>query len=322
MSDFTDAITRDSVIGGTTGDALVPTPVSAQIIQEMPHSSAVLASARRVPMSSKTDRMPVLDVLPVAYFVSGDTGLKQTTKQAWENLTLVAEEMAVIVPIPVAYLDDAQVPIWDEVRPRISAAFGRKIDQACLFGVDKPSTWGDTIVSEALARGNEVDEGANDDLAADVAEVARLIAEDGFSVDSFASAPGLRWRLIGLRSTQGIPIYAPPSGTVSEPQPGSLYGYPLNESLNGGWDSTQATLIAGDWDNAIVGVRQDITFQMFTEGVISDSSGAVVLNLMQQDSVALRAVMRVGWQVANPITEVNSDPHTRYPFGVLSPQAS
>jgi HK97 family phage major capsid protein len=319
MPDYTDLITRDSVVGGTTGDALVPTPVATQIIQEMPHSSAVLASARRVPMSSKTDRMPVLDVLPVAYFVTGgDTGLKQTSKQAWENLTLIAEEMAVIVPIPEAYLDDAQVPIWDEVRPRVAAAFGKKIDQACLFGVDKPITWGDALVPAAVAHGNEIDEGFSDDLASDVAAVARLIAEDGFSVDSFASAPGLRWRLVGLRSQQGIPIYAPPAGD----QPGTLYGYALNESLNGGWDSNQATLVAGDWDNAIIGVRQDITFKMFTEGVITDANGVVVLNLMQQDSVALRAVMRVAWQVANPITELNAVAQTRYPFGVLGPAGS
>src|SRR5690348_13079505 len=127
---FTDSLSRAETL-----DPLVPTPVSAQIISEMPQSSAVLSLARRVTMSSKTSRQPVLSVLPTAYFVTGDTGLKQTSKADWENVTLVAEELAVIVPIPEAYLDDAQVPVWDAVRPSIVEAFGAKIDAATLFGL-------------------------------------------------------------------------------------------------------------------------------------------------------------------------------------------
>ena len=34
-------------------------------------------------MSAKFKKQPVLSALPVAYFVNGDTGLKQTTEAAW-----------------------------------------------------------------------------------------------------------------------------------------------------------------------------------------------------------------------------------------------
>jgi hypothetical protein len=37
---------------------------------------------------------------------------------------------------------------------------------------------------------------------------------------------------------------------------------------------------------------------------------------MQQDSAALRAVMRVAFQVANPITRDNTG-NTRFPFAVV-----
>ncbi len=310
MATYTDSITSDS-----SNDPLIPTPVSDQIIQEMPKASAVLSLARRVIMSTKSQRQPVLSLLPQAYFVNGDTGLKQTTKQDWENLTLVAEEIAVIVPIPENYLSDAQVPIWDEVRPQIAAAFGRKIDLATLWGIDKPTTWGDAIGITAEIKGNVVTEGENDDLAVDIAETARKVALDGFSPNGFASGPALDWRLVGLRSDQGVPIYSMPQDGV----PGRIYGRPLGAVDNGGWDDARATLIAGDWSKAIVGLRQDITFRVFTEGVITDDSGNVVLNLMQQDAVALRAVMRLGWQVANPVTAVNPDAATRYPFAKLEP---
>jgi hypothetical protein len=115
-----------------------------------------------------------------------------------------------------------------------------------------------------------------------------------------------------------VPIYSSPREGV----PGTLYGYPLGSAMNGAWNNSVATLIAGDWSKAILGVRQDLTYKLFTEGVISDASGNVVLNLMQQDSVALRVVMRVAWQVANPNNPVNTNSATRFPFAVLEPTGS
>ena len=101
-------------------EALIPEDVAREIVQSAPEQSAILQLARRLPnMTRAQQRMPVLSVLPQAYFVTGDTGLKQTTKQAWANKYLNAEEIAVISPIPEAVLDDSDYDIWAEVRPRI-----------------------------------------------------------------------------------------------------------------------------------------------------------------------------------------------------------
>lgn len=309
---YNSLISRDA-----SNDPLVPEPVSAQVIQELPAASALLQRARRVNLSSKTQRMPVLDVLPLAYWVGGDTGLKQTTSQDWKNVDLIVEELAAIVPIPEAYLDDSQVPIWDEVRPRMVEAIGQKIDAAALFGTDKPSTWGQSIYLSAVAAGNGVVDGGvgtGVDLAQTVTNMAGLVAEDGFDVNGFVSKPGLSWRLVGMRSAEGIPIYQP---NLQGAPGGNLYGQPLSSVNNGAWDSSEALLIGGDWTKAIVGVRQDITFKMFDQGVISDDSGNVVLNLMQQDAVAMRVVMRVAYAMANPVTRLNSVEASRSPFGVV-----
>lgn len=306
---------NDVIESDASDDPLIPTPVAAEVIKELPKSSVVMAMARKRPMSTKSLRQPVLSILPEAYFVDGDQGLKQTTAQDWGNLTLVAEEIAVIVVIPDNYLDDAQIPIWDEVRPEIVAAFGRKIDLATLFGIDKPVTWGEAIVPHAEAAGNVVTEGDYDDLAADVANLARIMAQKGASTNGFATEPGFNWRLVGLRSADGVPIYSP----LTDSAPARLYGRQVQEIDNGGWDPTQATLVAGNWSKAIVGTRTDMRFRLFTEGVISDSDGKVIVNLMQQDSVALRAVMRLGWQLANPVNPLAPVAEERSYFGVLEP---
>lgn len=309
MATYNSLISRDA-----SNDPLVPTPVSAEIIQELPAMSALLQRARKVPMSSKTQRQPVLDVMPLAYFVGGDTGLKQTSAQDWKNVDLIVEEIAAIVPIPEAYLDDAQMPIWSEVRPRLVEAIGAKIDGAGLFGTDKPSTWPTAVYQSAVAAGNAVIAGTGDDFAVDVSRAAEMVAMDGFAVDGFISRPGLTWKLNGIRSEQGVPIYQP---NLQGSPGGSLYGYPMSELKNGAWDLSEAELLMGDWSKAIIGMRQDISFKMFTEGVISDDDGKVILNLMQQDSVAMRVVMRVAFATANPATRLNTNSATRSPFAVV-----
>lgn len=62
---------------------------------------------------------------------------------------------------------------------------------------------------------------------------------------------------------------------------------------------------------------QDITFKLFTEGVVQNTDGSIAYNLMQNDMVALRAVMRLGWEIPNPINALAKDKTKRCPFSIL-----
>ena len=135
----------------------------------------------------------------------------------------------------------------------------------------------------------------------------------------------MRSKLRGLR----VPVY---NGTtmdntgqplfLSSMQMGGGYeldGSPINFPRNGAFDATQALMFSGDWDQLVYSVRQDITYKILDQAVIQDSAGNILYNLAQQDMVALRAVMRIGWQLPNPINRINSNEATRYPFAVLLP---
>lgn len=87
----------------------------------------------------------------------------------------------------------------------------------------------------------------------------------------------------------------------------------------GALDATAALQISGDFDQLVWAVRQDITYKVLTEAVIQDASGTIIYNLAQQDMVALRAVMRLGWQVPNPPTRLQETEANRYPLAVLVP---
>lgn len=302
---------------------LIPEPVTQEIMQGAVAESAILRMARRLPnMSSKTQTINVLDALPTAYWVNGeatDSGatdaMKQTTNMAWDKKKLYAEEIAVIVPIPEAVLDDSSYDIWGEVRPRLTEAFGKVIDEAILFGKNKPSTWRQGVVPSAIEAGNGV--AATSDVFADIMGTGGVIAkveEDGFIPNGAMAAIQMRARLRGLVDANGQPIFK------TDMQGSTRYaldGMDMYFPQNGAFDPTQALLIVGDWSQLVYAIRQDMTFKIFTEGVIQDpSSGDIKYNLMQNDMVALRAVMRLGWEIANPLTAYNAALLNPFPFAV------
>lgn len=311
-----------NMITRTDASGLIPEPITREIIQGVTENSAVLRMGRRLPnMTSKTQTMNVLDMLPTAYWVDSDNGLKKTTKQAWDKKKIYAEELAVIVPIPEAVLDDADYDIWGEVRPRLVEAFGKKIDAAILFGVDKPATWRAGIVPAATAASATVTKTA--DVYADIMGENGLIAKvenSGFLPTGIMSAVQMRATLRGLRDTTQNPIFkSDMQGSTNY----ALDGIPMDFPMNGAFDPTAALMIAGDFSQLTYSIRQDVTYKLLDQATIVDPSDNTILyNLAQQDMVALRAVMRLGWEIPNPINAFNAGNANRFPFAVYKPAAT
>ena len=307
-----------TIIDRSGAESLIPEERAREIIQGVVTQSAVLSRGRRLPnMSSRTYKMPVLDMLPLAYFVNGDTGQKKTTKMAWDKKYIIAEEIAVIVPIPEAVLDDSDYDIWGEVRPRVEEAFGKVIDGAVLFNVNKPDSWRDGLVSSATTAGSVVTLATADNLYDKIMGEDGVIAkveDSGYFVTGHMADISMRAKLRGLKDENGQPIFKSDMQGATQY---SLDGSAMNFPNNGSFDKSQALMISGDFSQLVYAIRQDITFKLFTEGVVQNTDGSIAYNLMQQDMVALRAVMRIGWEIPNPINSVNEDKNTRFPFAVL-----
>nr|DAU76714.1 MAG TPA: major capsid protein [Caudoviricetes sp.] len=131
-----DAIARNKA------EALIREQLVNTIQQDVPKSSTVMQLGTRLAnMTSNQTKIPVLSMLPLAYWVNGDTGMKKTSKQEWDNVYMTAAELAVIVPVPEAVLADSSFDIMGEVQPRVREAMGAKIDNAILFGGERPTEW-------------------------------------------------------------------------------------------------------------------------------------------------------------------------------------
>jgi HK97 family phage major capsid protein len=305
----------NSLISRSDVSALIPEDVASSVIESAVEESAALSLLPRVPMASNQTRMPVLSALPTAYFVNGDTGLKQTTEMAWANKYLNVEELAAIVPIPEAVLDDAGFDVWGEVQPRLAEAIGRALDAAIFFGTNKPASWPGAIVTDAVAAGNAYTHGTNaagaGGIAEDINQLMALVEGDGFDVNGFVTRRSYRSRLRGARDTTGQKIMDLSTNEIE--------GAPVRYAMSGLWPSgaSAAEMIAGDWSQGILGVRQDLAYKILDQAVITDNTGAIIYNLPQQDMIALRVTFRVAFQTANPMNFENAVDATRYPFSVL-----
>jgi HK97 family phage major capsid protein len=309
-------------IDRTGAEALIPDEYTKEIIKEVPESSAVMKVAHRLPnMPRHKTNMPVLSALTTAYFVNGDTGLKQTTKMEWTNKSIIAEEMAAIIPIPEAVLDDADYDIWGEIKPSIVEALGICFDQAVAYGTNAPSTWPINLLAAATAAGHVVTLGTNDDLYDDILGengVLALVENDGYDINGHIGALTMKSKLRGLRDADGNPLF---KSTMQEKGNYMLDGNDIFFPKNGSVDKTKSLLISGDWNKLVYSIRQDVTYKILTEAVIQNPDGTIMYNLAQQDMVAMRVVMRLGWQLPNPVNRVNANNTTRLPFAFLKPAA-
>jgi HK97 family phage major capsid protein len=302
----------------TDAQAEIPEEVATDLVNRTAMESAALQRFKRVPVSRGQVRFPVLSALPVAYWVNGDTGLKQTTEINWANKYLNIEEIATIVPVPDNVIDDMDVNVWDEAMPYLVEAVGRTLDAAVFFGTNAPASFPTNIASAAASAGNVVNTipaATSGGYMGAVDNVYAAVENDGFSVDGFVAATTARGKFRSARNSQGDRLDA---GRVSG-NLGELDGIPVSYAMRGMFAGTSGSpeLFALDGSQFVLGVRKDITLKVLTEAVIQDNTGAIIYNLAQQDMTALRLTFRVGWQVANLINYDQPVEANRYPAAVL-----
>lgn len=302
-------------IARAQAEALIHEWLVNTIYQDVPKSSIVMQLGTRLAnMTSNQTKIPVLSMLPMAYWVNGDTGMKQTSKQEWDKVYMTAAELAVIVPVPEAVLADTSFDIMGEVQPRVQEAMGAKIDGAILFGNERPSEWTTDILTLAAKQ-----------KVTGPMDYTKLLGKDGlfahveaggYGVDGVVGALTAKAELRGLLDQNGRPLFrSDMQGATSY----ALDGAPMYFPENGSFDTTKALLIAGNFKKLVYSIRQDVTVKLLDQGVIQDpSTKEIVYNLAQQDMVALRVVMRMGWALPNPATRMNAD-RSKVPFAYMAP---
>lgn len=292
-------------------DSLIPSNITTDLFDAASTQSVVLTLANRQPMPTASGIVPIIQTLPATGWVNGRGGRKPQTNIEWSSENLVPEEVAAIVSVPQAYIDDSGVPLWPAIRERLAEAIAFSIDSAILFGTNAPPSFPvGGIVAGLTAHSNA-------DYSLAVAAAMAEVEGKGLNVTGHGADVTVRAQLRVLRDGNGVPIFIPSlQGSV----PSTLYGVPIAFSANGAFDTTRADLITGDWTKLVVGVRQDMTFDTSEDGVITDAAGVVLVNAFQQDSVLMRVHMRLGVVVGKPVTRRSGSPAN--PFAMVKAAAT
>lgn len=145
------------------------------------------------------------------------------------------------------------------------------------------------------------------------------VEESGYFVSGHVADIGMRAKLRGLKDGNERPLFL---NSMQQAGNYTLDGSAIQFPRNGAFDKTKAHMISGDFSQLVYSIRQDITFKLFTEGVVQNTDGTIAYNLMQNDMVALRAVMRLGWEIPNPVNAMAKEKAKRFPFAVLTPPTS
>lgn len=324
----------------------LPEVVRAGILKDVENTSLALQLGNVHRMTAFQERFVLQNSKPTVSWLNGTTGagdaphgssnnddtnqaakdsaLKQTTSFGYENLTITPDEVAVLVPIPDAWIDDSNIQ-WSEIASAVRGAFAEAIDLAVFWGASPnshplPSTFGDGVVVDTIAEGAYVGlagidgtinaDGTRNDRADAYMQAAQSLATRGYRPGNFVVAPGEDWNLKRQRDENGLPLLAN----------GQIFGLGASPAENGTWDATTAVALAGDFSHLHIGIRQDLTMKLFDQGIIHDADGSVVYNAMQQDGKVLRAVMRVGYVVTNPLKNITGE--REWPFQLVVPGAS
>ena len=300
--------------------ALIIEQRGPQIIGMATETSVAMQTFRRINMGTSIYKMALLDAFPDAQWLVPSSGgdpdvvKKPTTTMAWATQDLVAEEAACIVVIPENVIDDASVDLWGEIQRRCAEAVARLIDQTVFFGTapvgSVPTSFPvGGIVGGATAAGNVATPAADDTVALSFSQAMALVEADGYDPTDAYADRALRAGLRDLTDNTGRPLYA--SNLQDGVRTDSIYGVGLHYTSLGSWDKTKAQAVVGDPTMAVIGLRQDLTAKQLTEATVNG------YNLAEQDMVALRVKIRLGFVVLSP--KAPGQGATPYPFAVVAP---
>ena len=274
-------------------EGFVPKEQAAEIIKKVARGSSVMRLSKLENMTSETKKFPVMTSGAGAYWV-GEGKRISTSGATWIFPEVKAKKLAVIIPVTKEKLEDSTIDVFTELQDSIAEAFYQTFDKAAIFGKDSP--FATSILGSIDSVGAEVVDNSSVNLDLSASDVMAKVEDAGYEVDGWAASIGLKNRLRKLRDSSGAPIYV--DGTDQT----ELYNQPIEFVRNGAWDKEKALAIAGEWKYSIVGVRDGISYEILKEATLQgtlDADGKP-LSLAEQDMVAIKATMRIGYLCVKP----------------------
>ena len=283
-------------INRTTNSMALPSDVASEILQKTSSESAIMRLARKIDLPGRGVTIPVITGDPTASWVA-ETDPKPVSNGTPGTKLMSAYKIAVIETFSKEFTRDAKM-LYDALIQRLPAALAAVFDSTVIGATDAPGGNMDTFGSCQKQSILNANNGTYLGLVAADSD----IAAHGGVVNGYAFGAQGRALLLTAVDTTNRPLFL---ASASEDAVDKVLGNPTYFNKNiykAGTPGTSGTPsvvgVAGDWSKALYGTVAGVEIGVTDTATLTVGSGtsATQLNLWQQNMVAVKAEIEVGFR--------------------------
>lgn len=279
-------------INRTTNSMALPSDISGEILQKTQEESAIMRLARRIDLPGRGVTIPVITGDPTAAWVA-ETGTKPVSNGTPGTKLMQAFKIAVIETFSNEFVRDIPA-LYDALVQRLPAALAGVFDSTIIGATQAPSATNFDTFANCTAQ--SILNTSNGTYLGLVAADADIAGHGGVMNGLAFSAQG-RALLLTATDTANRPLFlvSANDGVVDK-----VLGVPtyFNKHLYKAGASTGSVPavvgVAGDWTQALYGTVNGVEISVTDTATLT--SGNTTINLWQQNMIAVRAEIEVGFR--------------------------
>jgi HK97 family phage major capsid protein len=224
---------------------------------------------------------------------------KQGTEPSFGIVTQILKKLAAIVPMTEEILEDSAIDIVALLGQLFAEAVSKEEDLQFFAGTGAP--WTGILNNGSVNKVTQASGDASQLTADDLLDMIDATPTGALSGAKFYMHRSILSVIRKLKGTDGQYIYQNPGQGL----PATIWNYPVVTSdafpaLADVDTGDQYVLFGNLKQGAVFGDKQQLRVKMLDQATVTDGDGSTVINLAEQDMVALRIVERVGYVIALP----------------------
>lgn len=276
----------DNVLLQDAKTGAIPQEQGSLILNEVISNSVMMQLAKYEEMTKQKKTFNYLAEGVGAYWV-GEGEIIQTSKPQWLTASMEAKKLGVIVPVSREFLTYTMTDFFTAVRPLIAEAFYKKFDEATILNVDNPFN---QSIQQSIETTNNIVEG---DLSGDnIIDLIGKVEDNDHEPNAFISKRQNRSLLRGA-----VEEFGNETTRLYDRSKNELDGLPVVDLKSSHIEKGE--LFTGDFDQIRYGIPFNINYKISEDAQLSTvvASDGQPVNLYEQELIALRATMDIGFMV-------------------------
>lgn len=294
--DIFGEITKDlDTATAGSGLELVPEYFGSEVIRIAGQVGVARQNSRVISLPGKIYHLPTMGSV-TAYRTSEGAAITASSPVSGQ-MTFTAQKLSAMVIVTKELVEDANIDVLNYIAQLAGEAIARKEDEWAFLGL----AGGEGIFQSATAKvytlaGTTFASVDFDDIAGAMALLDDAVVDNAIVLAGWSVFNALR---VQKASTSGEYIYQNPGVNM----PPTIWGLPYKKStvLPKTTDVSQADkafMAVYDPRYLMIGDRRSLTMEFSKEATVTSSESATLINLWEQDMVAIKVTERIDIQLA------------------------